>query len=155
MINLRDVQDHFNGNWMGICKKPIINMWFLKESTRHGVIVITHHLRDKIVKPVFGTPRICQPKFECSHTSHNITKKDLENTTHMEYVNGFKKIMDTKVCSYCGKSIDAIQLKMNYSRVDSIQLLHFHDTPETSHGYSYQFCPLNKKEFLDLQLTPQ
>ncbi|MDI3484964.1 MAG: hypothetical protein PWQ50_184 [Methanolobus sp.] len=155
MINLRDVQSHFDDNWIDICEKPIVTMWFLKEPTRKGVIVNTHHLLDKIVKPVFGTPRICQPNFESSHTVEYITKEVLENTKHMEYVNGFKKIMDTKVCPYCERPIDAIEMKIKYSRVDSIKLLHFSATPDTSRGYSYQSCPLNEKEFYDLQLTPQ
>lgn len=147
MINLRDVQNHFDDNWIDICKKPIIRMWFLKEPTRHNEIVITHHLCDKEMKMVFGKWKMSQPKFESSYTTTKITKETLKNTKHMEYVNSFKKIMDTKTCTYCGKPIDAIQLKINYSRVDSIQLLHFSATPETHRGYNYQRCLLNEKEF--------
>lgn len=155
MINLRDVQSHFDDNWTDICEKPILRMWFLKEPTRNGEIVFTHHLLDEEMKMVFGKWRMSQPDPNGRYENHKITKETLENTEHMEYVNDFKKIMDTKVCSYCGKTIDAIQLKINYSRVDSIELLHFINTPETSRGYGYQSCPLNEKEFYDLQLTPQ
>jgi hypothetical protein len=155
MINLQDAQSHFNWNWTNICKKPIRELWFLRTPTQNGEIVLTHHILDKRMKMVFGKWRMSQPDPNGSYTTTKLTKEALNKPEHMEYVNGFKKIMGTKTCPYCGKTIDAIEMKLNHSRVDSIRLLHFHHTPDTHNGYSYHACPLNEKEFYDLQLNPQ
>lgn len=155
MINLRAAQNYFRDNWPSFCRKEIREMWFLKEPGHRGEIVITHHILDKRMKMVFGKRRMSQPDPRHSCTVDKFTKETMENKDHMNYVNGFKKIMDTKTCPRCGRTIDAIELKLMFTEHGALNLLHFSSTPYNSRGYSYQHCTLNEKEFYDLQLNPQ